>query len=297
LYHYLAQHPQIAMSLVKEPCYFAPEMRLGNFDAETRPRMERVNAQLEEYLRGPMNAPHFGGVVERWEDYLKLFRHASAEAAVGESSVCYLWSKTAAANIRSAIPGARILMILRDPAERAFSQYLHLVTMGFTRKSFAEVIDEGLRASREQFGMFHPFLDFGMYAEQVQRFRENFPPEQIRIYFYEEYRTHAHELLQDIFEFLKIDPNFKPDVSRRYLEAGVPRMARMGYLLKKYGAWDQLKKLVPAAARNRAKSAVLRKRSELRNEPKDRARLIEYYRDDIRTLGTLLDKDLSHWLD
>jgi hypothetical protein len=117
LYHYLDQHPQIFMSPIKEPNYFATEIRPENFGDELQPQVAEDLRELQEYLQGPMREKRFGGLVSQWDDYLRLFQSVETEKAIGEASVCYLWSKTAAANIRSRIPGAKIIMILRNPAE------------------------------------------------------------------------------------------------------------------------------------------------------------------------------------
>jgi hypothetical protein len=296
LYHYLDQHPQIYMSRVKEPCYFASELRPAKFSKDVQPLMRRVNLDLQEYLKGPMSTRHFGGLVMEWKDYLKLFRNANGESAIGESSVCYLWSKTAAAGIASRIPNAKIIMILRNPADRLFSQYLHLVTVGSVRVSFRECVERGLRANRQEFGRYHPFLEFGMYHDQVQRYLDLFPRERIRIYFYEDYQRSALALLQDIFRFLSVDSGFVPDTSKRHLEPRVPRLLTTSYLLKKYGAWPRLKDLIPPALRDTARAVVLRQNKSLSLKPEDRSYLVQYYRDDIQKLSKLLDRDLRGWL-
>jgi hypothetical protein len=89
------------------------------FEDEHRPFVDRGAKALSKYLAGPMSETRFGGIVADWKDYLKLFRNAGAAIAVGEASVCYLWSATAAQNIFARVPNARIIMILRDPVERA----------------------------------------------------------------------------------------------------------------------------------------------------------------------------------
>ncbi len=83
------------------------------------------------------------------------------------------------------MPDARIILILRDPAERAYSQYLHQVSVGLTRATFREHLTECARPQRE-LGIFHPFLEVGLYARQVQRFLDCFPRDRVRIYWYEE---------------------------------------------------------------------------------------------------------------
>src|ERR1700744_4238921 len=115
LYNYLGQHPQIYMSPIKEPNYFAGEMRLDNFVEEARRRIADEMHDLQEYLRGDMRQNRFGGWVSAWEDYLKLFRNVTDEIAIGEATPCYLWSETAARNIAARIPDAKIIINLRNP--------------------------------------------------------------------------------------------------------------------------------------------------------------------------------------
>src|SRR5579863_1241705 len=117
LYHYLDQHPEIYMSPVKETNHFASEIRLAGFADELQEQVKRDMRAMQKYLAGPMSEKRFGAVGLEWDDYLKLFRNATDEKAIGEASVCYLWSRTAAKNIFARIPRAKIIMILRDPAE------------------------------------------------------------------------------------------------------------------------------------------------------------------------------------
>lgn len=87
-------------------------------------------SEMKTYLRGAAREKRFNGYVANWDDYLALFDRAANQTAVGEASVCYLWSPTAARNIAARLPGARIVALLRHPAERAWSQYRHGVASG-----------------------------------------------------------------------------------------------------------------------------------------------------------------------
>jgi hypothetical protein len=100
LYWYLDQHPQVYMSPIKEPNYFAAEIREENFD----PKLDTRG--LREFLSGPMREKRFGGIVADWEDYLRLFASARNECALGEASSVYLWSQTAPEVIACKIPDA-----------------------------------------------------------------------------------------------------------------------------------------------------------------------------------------------
>jgi hypothetical protein len=257
LYHYLDQHPEIYMSPVKEPNYFASEIRMEHFSEGLRPRAEQDVAPLRAYLAGPLREKRFGGLITEWSDYLKLFRDAAGRKAIGEASVCYLWSESAARNIRRSIPDARVILVLRNPVEMVFSMYLHSVRSLGKRHTFREAIALGLEQRAGKIDFFHPFLDMGLYHQQVKRYLETFPEEQIRIYLYQQYQAQPERMLADIFSFLRVDPAFSPNLSKRYLEAGVPDLI----------------------------------------DPADRAFLIEFYRDDISKLASLLKRDLSSWLE
>jgi Sulfotransferase family len=255
LYHYLDQHPEIYMSPVKEANYFAPEVRLENFAEEHRAEMEQDMAALRDYLDSPMPVKRFGAAGLTWEDYLKLFRNADGRKAIGEGSVTYLWSERAARNIFQRIPYAKFIFILRDPADRAFSQYQQAERKGIASASFIETCKQSMKNRDGKFRAFQPFLELGLYADALKRYMDLFPRESLHVAWYEDYQRDAAGMIASILRFLDVDHDFKPDMSKRYLAgAGRPTMA-----------------------------------------PEDRAFLTEFYQEDVRRLAQLLNRDLSHW--
>jgi hypothetical protein len=297
IFHYLDQHPDVYMSPIKEPCHFASEVRPENFCAELQPRIARELQELQHYLAGPMQEKRPGGIVSDRRDYLKLFAGVRREKAVGEASVVYLWSKTAAANIASVVPGARVVMILRDPAERAFSHYLHAVTKGNLRRSFHQQISLALRNTSRKFTLDDlQLLEIGLYYEQVKRYLDLFPRENVFIRIYEDYRDRTSALVSEIFRFLHVDETVTPDVSKRHLQPRVPRYIRTSDLLKKYGVWRFAKRITPPGVLTRMRSLAFKSRTALAMEKHDRDYLIGYYRDDVSKLSTLLNRDLEAWL-
>jgi len=296
LHHYLDQHPEIYMSPVKEPCYFASEVRLEHFSREFESSFKSSSRRLGKYLAGPMSGVDPGGIVSTWEDYLKLFKNVKGEVAIGEASVCYLWSRTAAANIHSRIPEAKIVMILRDPAERAFSQYMQYAANGLVRRSFREQIECSARNTRHEFNTLYPFLEYGQYYAQVKAYLDLFPHTNVRIYLYEEAWTDPPRFLASIFEHLNVDPAFRADVSRRSLQLRAPRALIGYYFLRKSGIAPRLKRLVPKTVREGVRRCLFQTRDSLRIAAPDRRYLCDYYRDDVQKLSSLLDRDLGAWL-
>jgi len=297
LYRYLSQHGRIYVSPVKEPSYFSSEVRPERFRREYRQRAQQAADRVSRYLARPIpEGPCPEGIVGTWANYLRLFQSAGDETAVGEGSVCYLWSETAAANISAAIPGAKIIMILRDPAERAFSQYLHNARDGVVRGSFREQIGLAVRNTQREFQPLYPFLENGLYYGQVKRYLDLFPRESVRIFIYEEAWRDPARLLREIFEFLDVDPAFQVDFTARELPQRAPRFITANYLLQKSRIGARLRALAPESVRSRARSLLFKPTGSVAIDPQDREYLRDYCREDINQLAELLGRDLSLWL-
>ena len=293
LYHYLRQHPRIYMSPIKEPCYFASEIRVENYDATLYRQIPGLSPQLPQLTNDGRRS---GWLVSELEDYRKLFKDVEAETAIGEASAAYLWSQTAAGNIASCIPDARIIMILRDPSERAFSQYLHQLAVGLIRSTFREHLERCMRNDEGKLGVYYPLLEVGLYHRQVKRYLDRFPQNNIRIYWYEEAWGRPDRLLADLFQFLAVDSTFCPDTSRKSLEQKAPRFPTINYAAKRFHITHWLNEAIPSRLRPPIIKFLFRKGRALTMDAKDRRYLIDYYREDVTNLASLLNRDLSAWL-
>lgn len=271
LYYQLDQHPQIYMSPLKEPCFFSREIRRERFSPELQPMIQAASRDLDEYLRQGTKQKRFGGIVTRAEDYESLFAGVKKEIAVGEGSVSYLWSESAARTIAESIPQARIIIVLMDPAQRAFHQYLKSLRDRNVTHSFREHLKLALKDEQDCINIYHPFLAFGDYPGQVRRYMDQFPPEHIHLSLYDDLQRDYKGWFRNILEFLKVDPAFTPNVSNSL--PGRLKAARF-------------------ALRRAFKSDGIT--PELSSD--DRRTLVSYYRDSILELESLVNRDLSVWL-
>jgi hypothetical protein len=288
LFYDLEQHPEVYMSPLKEPCFFSSEIRPENFHPSLQPKIEASREETRRYLDAGMPGKRFGGIISRWEDYLKLFSRVTHEKAIGEGSVCYLWSETSAAAIASAAPHARIVIVLMDPAERAFHQYLKSVSDGTVRHSFRKHLQLAMQSGPE-LGVYHPFLDFGNYFDQVKRYMDRFPSHQLYISLYEELRGGYAGWFSRLLLFLGVNPAFVPAHSEI---PSTPHLLKLRGLqrLRHLG-----KHIIPEHVRARIRKHVYQEHlPELNAE--DRAILVRYYRDNILKLQDLIQKDLTTWL-
>jgi len=294
LFYDLDQHPEIYMSPLKEPCYFSAEIRPQYFHPSLWQQAEIVAASTRKYLDDGMPEKRFGGIVSDLNDYQRLFSRAKNEKAIGEGSVCYLWSKTAAAAIATTVPQARIVIVLMDPAERAYRQYLKSVSDGTVGHDFRTHLENALRHGSE-LCVYHPFLEFGNYFEQVRRYIKGFPSRQLNVSLYEDIPADRRAWFRGILSFLEVDCEFRPQQVEVPSKPHVPRLVGVSHAFRSVAITRTIKRFLPKRFLSFAKRAMERKHTP-KLRPEDRAILVDYYRGDILKLQELLGRDLTAWL-
>lgn len=291
LYHMLQQHPQIFMSAVKEPHYFA-------FEEDRRPHF---------------NGPGDNDVVDHQfvlnkKGYMSLFDHAPSGGAAGEASAMYIYFPQVATRISHELPDARILACLRNPVDRAYSSYQHLVRDEREKEnSFAAALAaEEQRVADGWIPLWHYFRA-GLYHEQLLRYYDAFAAPQIKIVIYDDLDRQPARVVREVFTFLGVDPDFQPDVSTRYNVSGV-HTSRATAALYRYllhpPQWllRGVRPVVPVGMRREVMDFMTdaMRRTFLKPAPSVdqavRESLNDRYRDDVANLSDLLGRDLSHWL-
>lgn len=283
------------MSAIKEPTYFAAADMLAR-EAFVR-SITRDRAALQAYLAGPLDRrPRYW--VSEWHDYVRLFRDVQDEVAIGESSASYFWLPSAAAAIRARLPGARLIFILRHPAERLFSWYLmqretwpHLTFRDWFLAARDAGGDGGPAADRPTLP-----LDGGWCATHLQRFRDHFPREQLRFYLYDAYRADVQHVLRDMFRFLGVDPDRRINTSERLNETTTLRYPTLHRLRRRFVGDAPLTTWLPPWVARPVRRWYRRRRGALQMDPHDRRMIVKHFGDDIRRTAELIDHDLSGWL-
>ncbi len=130
------------------------------------------------------------------DEYLALFEGATTEELLGEASTSYLWDRQAAERIKRVVPEARILIVLRDPVDRAYSQYWNDVREGIDRRSFLEALVEEQRSGPGAWGVSSLYIDCGRYADQVERYLDRFGA-RVQVLFFEDFVGHEAGTIAD----------------------------------------------------------------------------------------------------
>jgi Sulfotransferase family len=272
----LAQHPALYLSAVKEPKFFLtdgpPPSRGGPGDVRT----------YREH-------------VWRRDDYEALFSPAPPGTLSGESTPFYLYNRAAQQRIRALIPAARLIVILRDPVERAHSNWTHMWSAGL------DPIDDVVRACEEEerriaagWADFWHYTALGRYGEQLEHLYTVFPRDQVFLLRYRALLEQPADVLDRICAFLGVAPGILAELPRENVTAhpeatlrhrAVSRAVRVGHAV------------LPAAVTGHLER-ILQQDSPPRRPLtwKQRRELIPRFEADIRLLEVITGQDFSDWL-
>ncbi|MFP5274227.1 sulfotransferase family protein [Coleofasciculus sp.] len=275
IYNYLNQHPQIYMSPVKETNFL--EKNWGEIEDQRKAR------------------------IDTFEKYCQLFTGVKDEIAIGEASPNYLFHyESSSERIKRYVPNAKLIAVLRNPVDRAYSDYLMHIR---------DAIGKGKRTSLSEQIKYRADKSFmilkGFYYKHLQHFYEEFGREQIQVYLYDNLSKEPIKFMQEMYRFVGVDDTFLPDVSKKAQVAKVPKNTAVNNLLRQQNPLrtivsSGLRLIFPLEVRQNLRSRLIQMNSQDKKaaplSPEDRQQLIELYREDILKLQDLIQRDLSAWL-
>jgi len=275
LYHYLSQHPDIFMSADKEPHYFAPAKWCGH--------------------------PPMGLV-----DYQNLFIDSEHHSAIGEASTGYLYYPESAALIHQKIPDCRIIIMLRNPVERAFSGYSHERREGMETVSFEQALVEEKHSLRQVNGDDYSFnyVKQCIVSPLIKQYLKLFTKDQVLICLYDDLVSEPNTLMRSVFNFLKVNENFKGEWNYHYNASGLPKYQLLHDLID--GSNYLSRRLTKLFFSGRPESKLnyvwhqlrdwnINKGGKITILPKTKTYLHKQFAEEIINLESILNRDLSHW--
>ncbi len=285
LYQYLKQHPEVYVPPTKkEPMFFVSAIykKLSRND----PRHEIADRI----------------VICSLDDYRNLFERARNEQkAIGEASAAYLYHhETAIPNIKTHLGDIKVIIILRNPTDRAYSSYYHLVRDGAENCSFEDFLKKEEERKRENWDILNYPKSLGFYYDQVKAYMDNFS--EVKVCLFDDMKRDSLKLVKDVYAFLGIDESFVPDTSSIYNPSGVPMNKLLHCLLSTDNFVKSACKPLIRAIISPEKASKLCKILQKKNigkkamDSKTRQFLKTLYREDILKLQSLIHRDLSRWL-
>ena len=261
LHYYLSQHEDVCMSTIKEPNYFS----------------------FEEVSTLYYNATS----VSDCKVYHKLFK--DEKKIIGEASVSYLFYKNIPSRILEYNPKANIIIMLRNPLERAISHYLMDHRLGFCSLPLEDILDN--RHAHPLF--FQQYLELGLYYQSVKRYLDTFGDKQVHILYYTDFKRDIESLMKGVFQFLKIEnTSLDYSVQNPFLSSDY---AFVSYLYRLSWVRKGLKSLIPQNYVKSVKNRLFSKTDKPNFSESLLSQINAFYQSDISQLESLLNVDLSQW--
>src|SRR5580692_5884311 len=279
----LGRHPALYMSAVKEPKFFLTE---GSPPARG----------------GPGDAKTYREHIWRRADYEALFDPASADQLRGESTPFYLHSRDAQRRIRAQIPNARLIVVLRDPVERAHSNWTHLWSAGLEPVGdFVRACDQEERRIEAGWASFWHYVGLGRYGEQFEYLFTLFPREQVLVLRYRLLVDEPTQTLDRICEFLGVAPGVLTEIPRQNVTSHPEPTAAHRAVSLAQRAGSALGSWIPgltAATLTGPLERYLQRHSRERQPLswQQRQPLMPRFETDIKLLEGVLGEDFSDWL-
>ena len=271
LYHYLNEHPQIEMSLQKEPDYFSDK---------------EIQIQGLYYSRNRIDTE---------EKYNGLFNTQKKDVIFGEGSVSYLFYPTVAQDIKVYNPNAKIIIMLRNPIDRAFSHYLMDYRLGLVSDSFEDIINKKSKHKNAHL-FYQQYIKVGEYAAQLKRYCDIFDKKNILLIDYENFKSDVTGTVNSAYSFLNISAEFSVDINKKHNTFTMPKNKLIRFVYSFVIIRNILSFIFPKNIIKAVRLILFTKDKKPKLLEETRNQLKDYFSNDVRLLGNLIGKDYSKWI-
>lgn len=290
LYGLLRSHPKIFMSSIKEPNYFCDDL-WGGYMHIPEGNREFVNNATRSL------APTHHALIKDFDSYTALFSAASEDYTyVGEATPSYLRSLTAASAISRISPHAKIIIVTRDPIERAWSHFLMESNEYRVGTDFDKVVDEELKAIAAGRRTKHGIVESGLYYAPTVRYIEAFGMENVLVVDQSQL-FNLQSAIAIIGNFLEVDQGgFVCGESMRNA-AVIARFSFFNTLLAGAGLKNIVRKFIPQSVIDHAKRYYyIAAPKSVAISDASRIKLKDFYSDDVKQFSTLLKCFRPRWM-
>lgn len=291
LARHIGAHRAVAELAIKEPGHYCTDLHAYEFSAAYK---RLIDWDEDAYFAEQSLASRHLAFVHDPRHYKKLIAQAQLSNTGAsyflDASTAYLYSEKAAENIAKAYPQGKIIIILRNPAERAYSHYNMACKYGMEKRPLAQAMADEMKLVRARWGIDECYVELGKYAEAVQRYLDKFDRSNILVLLQEDLNDRPEEVLAEVAKFLHLEP-FTDAREENANKAEVPNNA---FSARIAGALSgQIRNRIPSGLKKMGKRLLFNAPDPLDAEV--RSTLVAYFAQDIEKLESLLNIDLNHW--
>lgn len=268
LHDVLANHPEVNMSLIKEPHFYS---EIGQ------------------------NVPSVRSV-QSLEEYQSLFVRKGNYKYRGESSVSYMYDCHALLRIKAVSPNAKIIVMLREPVARMFSHWTMDLRDGIQNLGFREAVLSDLKKQEKGFGVSHMYVDCSLYSEQVAFIRKTFGNKNVFIGFFEDLKSNQVNFMRHLACWLEIDDSTERlSITVKSNPASEPRNRFVKSLFHNFKVRKVLKKALPEFSKAHIRDLVLKPAEKHSIALEDYLFFKEYFAQDVKSLRAIVEWDYAKW--
>ena len=280
LFYYLKQHPDIYLPNRKELHYFTYDL-------------------LRENANGPGDRHIITTLCTTRGEYESYYRGVSGQRMIGEVSPSYLYYSSVSERILSELGKIKIIAILRNPVEKAYSQYMHLVRDNLETLTFYNALMKEEERRALGWSDIWRYAESSLYMDRLETYKKVFGPDNVKILFFDDLISDPDNLMRDIFIYLCVNADIRCDTSKTYNRSGKPRFRLIAdFFAKPNIIKDIAKRILPDRIRIPLRIA-LHSLNTGRKDPMDersKKYLLKYFQKDIESLEGMIARKL-HWLE
>jgi len=279
LFYYMKQHTEVYLPVRKELHYF------------TFP-------DLAKQTKGPGDRNTLDNLCPNRKSYEAHYEHAVDQIAIGEVSPSYLYFSHAAERIKDQLGSIKIMTILRNPIEKAFSQYSHLRRDGRETLSFFDALMSEKDRAKAGWSDFWRYSESSLYTEKIKHYMKVFGEDKVKIILFDDLVTDPVKLMMEVFTFIGTDPSVKTNTSKVYNRSGKTRSKIVANFFAKPNFFkSMIKRIVPEQLRIalRLRIIEINTAGNWNLDERSNEYLKEYFSKDVNELESLLDRK-TYWL-
>lgn len=276
LYYYLRQHPDVFLPVQKELHFFSCRL-------------------LQENTKGPGDKQVLGELCANRDEYSKHYAGVKDERVVGDISPSYLYYGVQE-NIKRELDNVKIVVMLRNPVEKAYSQYMHLVRDQRESLSFREALMAEEKRRLDGWSAIWRYAESSLYSRRLLDYMDCFGKDNVHVIVFEDFVSQPKETLKQLFLFLGIDESVCINTDVIYNRTGKSRSAAISNLLNRPSFIKTIfKAITPDAWRISVRLKIMDANTtkKVALDDKDSAHLRNYFADDISRLEMLLERSLN----
>jgi len=269
LYHYLNEHSDIEMSSQKEPDFFSDTS---------------LHTQMLYYGKNR---------IDTIEKYHALFQQENVLR--GDASVSYLFYEDVPKKIIKYNPNAKIVIMLRNPIDRAFSHYLMDYRLGLVSEKFETIIQK--KSKHKYANLFYQqYIQVSEYTRQIKNYLNIFSKENICIIDYEDFKKNTSDVVNRVYIFLGVDNSFQPCLRNKYNTYSMPKNLIIRYIYSFVFLRKIIATILPKNLVAIIRQLLFRNKNKPQLSSETKKILKQHFENDVQELSVLLNKNFKKWI-